>query len=174
MSDRSHGSNRTSDRWAILSRIVAAPAALITVGALPLASRLFSDLAPGHRWISLALVASASLALGAAGFQLAARQSARHSASKHSVELLQEFYAIEKTARHVMPNAESASPIRIRFYFTREGAWTDADVSDFDNAVRVRNAVVHGDAKEVNEASLEDALMTVRRLRKKLQAAHMD
>jgi hypothetical protein len=57
----------------------------------------------------------------------------------------------------------------LRADLAHAGIWTSSDVEDFDRAVRVRNAAVHGDL--FSEKDVTNASKTVERLRSRLHEA---
>jgi hypothetical protein len=120
--------------------------------------------------VGAAVLAGIATLIGAVyADRVAAWQSAQERGYEQAVRLLQEFATIERAAKGVLGETESASPIRIRYFLLKRGTWSEVDVAAFDTAVRVRNEVVHGDTRDIDRASLEEARVTMQRLHKKLQ-----
>lgn len=87
--------------------------------------------------------------------------------------LLKELSVIEREARDLLGERQSTSIIRIRSRLRDSGVWSEEDVYDFDTALRVRNKVAHGDQGELTKTSLAEAIETMKRLRRKLEASQL-
>jgi hypothetical protein len=88
-------------------------------------------------------------------------------------QLLSELTAIEREAQELLGETHSTSVIRLRSRLQERGIWSERDVQDFDVALRARNAVAHGDEESLNKRSMTNALVTMRRLRQKLEASQL-
>ena len=126
------------------------------------------------QWLSLGGLFVAVIAVATALFSTtltyrkASVEGARQSESGLARELVHKFAALELAAGRILSKAESVSLIRIRSGLQRQGTWTDGDVTAFDDALRVRNRVVHGENNDLDRDSLKAALITVNSLHQKL------
>jgi hypothetical protein len=89
--------------------------------------------------------------------------------SEHARLLVEEIVYPEHDAQKILDTIlgdRSRTIFDLRVGLARAGLWTSSDVEDFDRAVRVRNAVVHGDS--YTERYVANASKTVDRLRSRL------
>jgi hypothetical protein len=88
-------------------------------------------------------------------------------------QVLNELFALEIEARALLGEGPTASIIRLRSRLQDSGVWSEEDVYDFDVALRTRNKVAHRDQDELNKTSLAEAIETMERLRRKLEATRI-
>ena len=88
-------------------------------------------------------------------------------------QLLQELIATEREAQALLSEGPNTSVIRLRARLLDLGVWSERDVYDFDVALRTRNEIAHGEQKEVSRTSISQAIDTIRRLRRKVEASQL-
>ena len=96
-----------------------------------------------------------------------------------SLRLISDIRTIEKEAIDLLQQAGSIPPRRgflaLRSSLVDLGFWTDEDVRRFDEALRVRNALVHGDiGEEVSKSKVLSATKTTSGLLTKLRSINTD
>jgi hypothetical protein len=89
-------------------------------------------------------------------------------------QLLHELSVIEQDAQALVGEGHNISVIRLRSWLRASGIWSENDVRDFDDALRTRNGVAHGDEEELSRASVAKAVETMQRLRRKLEANQLE
>jgi hypothetical protein len=87
------------------------------------------------------------------------------------LDLMTELSMIEADARNLLGSSYGSSIFSARVRLRESEIWSDQDVSDFDDALRTRNQIAHGDDEMLNTALVAGALETMRRLRRKLETA---
>lgn len=95
-----------------------------------------------------------------------------HASNKPAQLLVDQVVGLEVDAQSVLDRVlggRNRTIFDLRADLAHTGIWTFSDVEDFDRAVRVRNAAVHGDS--VSEKDVATASKTVRRLRSRLDEA---
>jgi hypothetical protein len=167
-----NSASKSQGRRRVLVQVSAAIISILAVIAVPISVNLVTqNVVEGSHWLSsYAWWIFATLVLLSITGSLFTFGLARYTQATpdRAFKLLQEFNALERTARDMLGETDSASPIRIRSSLATLGIWSKEDVVAFNAAVRVRNSLVHGDLKEFDRASVDEALTTIHRLREKL------
>jgi hypothetical protein len=166
-----NSSSKSQGRRRALIQVSAAILSVLAVTAVPISVNLWTDaVVKGGQWLfsdaAWLSVAALLLAVISGGFTYRLTKYARKS-TDDALKLLKEFNELERAAKGVLDETDSASPIRIRSSLAALGIWSKEDVVAFDAAVRVRNSLVHGD-EEFDRASVDGAITTMYRLREKL------
>jgi uncharacterized protein YutE (UPF0331/DUF86 family) len=84
-------------------------------------------------------------------------------ASNDEDALVRTLYAIERAANDVLGASPASTPgepqrrgvFQLRQSLRDAGMWSDAELRKFDNVVRLRNAIVHGDNRTSRSTTLD-------------------
>lgn len=163
-----------------VGRISFAVATFISVLLVPLLVVIFEGGAAGFERVSW-VVGTASLALIflAAVFSYAASLASRreefHVLKSARLLLVSEFAEVQGMAEIKFPSLAGRSPIAVRNFLLENGIWTRDDILGFDDALRVRNSIVHSSGELSKELAASEALVVsgalevVRHLQRKIQ-----
>lgn len=164
-------------RRCLLARLFMITSAALTVVAVPVSLNLAINTAQygdDRAWVGSVILGIVGVTLSVATAMIFYREASisntEYECRQYDMEatFFGEFIEIERTAKDMLSEVDGASIIRIRASLGRLRKWSEADITEFDKALRVRNKVAHGDTEALDDSSIKDALATVRHLRQKL------
>lgn len=161
-------------------------AALLSVVSIPVVAALASR-NQSSTWVIIGTAASIAAGIATFLFSTATYLSAEKKATKTAgkppentiiyvegpaeIRLLRELGVTEREAQALLGEGTSTSVIRLRSLLLEAGVWSENDVYDFDIALRTRNEIAHGTQEDLSRTSINQAIETMRRLRRKVEAS---
>jgi hypothetical protein len=160
-------------------------AVIISVVLVPVAVNLLTANVAYRRetltWVGAAVTGAALLLTTILGYrEVGTSVSLSEEKERAAIQLIQTLASIERSALKVLRgrqwNAMRASrPLslpQIRTTMLDLDVWTKEDTIGFDIALRARNAIVHGDLKEVDMVDLKYAVEKAKQLLDKVQSSN--
>ncbi len=146
--------------------------AVLSVFAIPIAAAII-DSKKASSWIATILIVFVSVVvliviIAVLSLRYLRDDDIEWSESSVEVQLLGELSGIERQARILLAEDHPLSVIQLRERLRDMGIWSDADVFDFDVALRRRNQVAHGEQKDLSKTDVEEAVRVMQHLRQAL------